>query len=214
MALSSRIVGAMGKWPGSREPNKTAFGIFKHTKLPLFEYTGAEKSGAMAKGFADAMSFFQAGPGIQTSLLIDNYDWSTCKKMVDIGGSHGVVTAEVTKKFPDIECVVQDLPRFTAAVTERRDRATFQENDFFTKQPVEGADVYLFRMIFHNWSDKDCVQILQSLIPALEKGSKVLINDHVVSPPGVLPPYEDRAICAFDLVMKQLFNAKERSIDG
>lgn len=51
-------------------------------------------------------------------------------------------------------------------------------HDFFTPQPV-AADAYFFRMIFHDWSNKNCVRILRALVPVLRKGAKVLINDTV-----------------------------------
>jgi len=67
-------------------------------------------------------------------------------------------------------------------------------------------------MIFHNWGDKCCIQILRNLIPALKKGAKIVISDHVVPKPGELSLYKDRSVRAFDLVMKECFNAKERNI--
>ena len=67
-------------------------------------------------------------------------------------------------------------------------------------------------MILHNWSDKYCVKILRNLIPALKQGAKVVINDHVIPAPGVLSLYKERPVRGFDLVMKQMFNTKERNM--
>lgn len=108
--------------------------------------------------------------------------------------------------------VVRDLPEVIEAAPEPPSpRLTFLAHDFFfTPQPVHGADVYLFRMIFHNLGDKYCIAVLRSLIPALKKGARVVINDHVVPEPGVLSAYKERSVRAFDLVMKGCFNAKER----
>jgi hypothetical protein len=68
-------------------------------------------------------------------------------------------------------------------------------------------------MIFHDWGDKCCIDILKNLIPALKPGARVLINDHVTPEPGVLGPYKDRSVRAFDLVMKACFNANRRDIN-
>lgn len=40
-----------------------------------------------------------------------------------------------------------------------------------------------------------------------------MINDHVVSEPGILSLYQERGVRAFDLVMNECFNAKEREFD-
>ena len=52
-------------------------------------------------------------------------------------------------------------------------------SDFFTLQPIQ-ADVYYFRSIFHNWSDKYCIQILQNLVPALKLGAKIVIHEYML----------------------------------
>ncbi|KAL5115576.1 hypothetical protein ACEQ8H_006552 [Pleosporales sp. CAS-2024a] len=210
---SSFIVSAMEKYPGSEEPGQSAYSLSRKTHLSFFEHLGTDATGARPKRFADAMSFFQAGPAMQTSLIVDNYDWKSNKTSVDVGGSHGAIMIELAKQNPEIKCIVQDLPEVIAGAPKGIERVEFQPYNFFTEQPVKNADVYLFRMIFHNWGDKYCVQILRNLIPALKKGSKVVINDHVVPPGGILSPYKDRTVRAFDLVMKACFNAKERSVE-
>jgi predicted O-methyltransferase YrrM len=209
----SFIVPAMEKFPGSEEPGQSAYSLSRKTDLSFFEDLGTDATGAKAKRFADAMSFFQAGPAMQTSLIVDNYDWKSYKTIVDVGGSHGAVMIELAKQNPEMKCVVQDLPEVISGAPKDIERVDFQPYNFFTEQPVKNADVYFFRMIFHNWGDKYCIQILKNLIPALKKGSRVVINDNVVPPGGVLSPYKDRTICAFDLVMKGCFNAKERSAE-
>lgn len=204
---------AMAHHPGSQEPQESAYSLSRKTKLSFFEDLGTDQTGAKAKRFADAMSFFQASPAMHTALLVDNYDWKAHRMVVDVGGSHGAVMLEVAKRHPDVTCVVQDLPEVIAGARQGIERVEFQAYDFFTEQPVKNADVYLFRMIFHNWGDKYCVKILRNLVPALKKGARVVINDHVVPPGGVLSPYKDRTVRAYDLVMKACFNAKERTVE-
>ena len=67
---------------------------------------------------------------------------------------------------------------------ELRSRVSFMPYDFFTPQPVRDADVYLFRWIFHSWSDEYGVRILRSQIPALKKGARILINEWCLPEPG------------------------------
>ena len=56
------------------------------------------------------------------------------------------------------------------------------EHDFFEEQPVKGADVYLLRWVLHDWSDSYAVRILRALIPALNKGARVILNETVLPP--------------------------------
>ena len=66
--------------------------------------------------------------------------------------------------------------------------------DFFTEQPVKDADVYLFRWIFHNWSDGYCINILRNLIPALKNGAMVVINDHCLPEPGTMGQWQEEKL--------------------
>ena len=92
----------MTKWPGSEEPNETAFNLAHHTELSFFLEISNIPNGA--KRFADAMSFFQAGAGMQTALIVDNYNWSDYASgtIVNVGGSHGAVAIELGKRFPSV----------------------------------------------------------------------------------------------------------------
>ncbi|APA07270.1 hypothetical protein sscle_02g020400 [Sclerotinia sclerotiorum 1980 UF-70] len=87
----------------------------------------------------------------------------------------------------------------------------FMEHDFFKPQPVKCADVYLLRLILHNWSNNDCLQILRNLVPALKHGSKVLVNEIV------MPDWREiecRKSELMDIFMLMLFNSQERDLKG
>lgn len=95
-----------------------------------------------------------------------------------------------------MEFVVQDLqsvvgPAKSAIPTDLASRVQFMAHDFLTEQPVQGADVYFFRWILHNWSDKYSIKILQNLIPALKKGAMIVINDNVLPEPGVMSNWQE-----------------------
>ena len=67
-------------------------------------------------------------------------------------------------------------------------------HDFFTIQPVKDADVYLFRWIFHNWSDGYCIKILRNLVPALKNGAMIVINDNVLPEPGTMGLWQEERL--------------------
>jgi hypothetical protein len=79
--------------------------------------------------------------------------------------------------------------------------------DFFTSVP-EG-DLYLLKFILHDWSDRDCVQILRQCRRALRPGGRVAVIEFLV---GDLADPGMRATLT-DLAMHLLFTARERSLD-
>lgn len=145
------------------------------------------------------MTLFQHSPGTEPSYLVDNYDWTGVSKVVDVGGSHGIVMLELASKMPNIQCIVQDhaevVRKGRAQVSQEfLERVTFMEHDFFTEQPVKDADVYYLRWILHNWSDKYCIDILRNLIPALKKGARIVVSEFCMPAPGVLSPVQEKPL--------------------
>jgi hypothetical protein len=73
-----------------------------------------------------------------------------------------------------------------------RERISFQTHNFFEEQPVKGADVYLLRLVLHDWSDKYSIMILKALIPALKPGPKIVTTDRVIPGCGEAPYLVER----------------------
>lgn len=82
----------------------------------------------------------------------------------------------------------------------------------FTPQPVEGADIYFLRNVFHNWSDGHCVRILKALVPALKPGSRVLVCEHIIPERGSAPAVDINEFRRLDMLMWSLFNSREREV--
>jgi hypothetical protein len=205
--------------PAAAEVTQTGFARANNTtdSEPLFVTLG--KSPVRAKRFGGSMASLTGGEGYEVSYLLDNYPWDRVDEqagtVVDIGGSHGFVCIDLAKRHSSTKFVVQDLPKTvaTAPVLEGdlKERITFQAHDFHTEQPVRGADVYLYRWIFHNYSDKYAENMLQQLIPALKKGARVVINDHCLPEPNTESVWDERIIRSMDLIMLTLLNAQERT---
>lgn len=96
---------------------------------------------------------------------------------------------------------------------ELRTRISFMVHDFFNANPEEAADVFLLRMICHDWPEQDCVRILQSVASRMSSSSKLIVNDIVLPPPGKVPSVEEKGIRGFDMHMMTMFNAAERSLE-
>jgi hypothetical protein len=54
--------------------------------------------------FKDGMSFLSTFPGLEPSYTVKAYDWASLGKatVVDVGGSHGLVSIALAKEFPDL----------------------------------------------------------------------------------------------------------------
>lgn len=216
---ASRVVDALDRYPEAADPTKTGFCVANDTvgKEPMFVTFG--KDPKRAKRMGGAMTSLTGGEGYEVRYLLDNYDWEAIDKvggtLVDLGGSHGFVCVDLAKRYKNMKFVVQDLPKTIASAPELegdlKDRIKYQAHDFHTPQPVKGADVYFFRWILHNQADKYALNMLRQLIPALKKGSRVVINDHCLRGPGEENPWDEKIMRTMDLVMLTLLNAQERS---
>ncbi|KAF2846613.1 S-adenosyl-L-methionine-dependent methyltransferase [Plenodomus tracheiphilus IPT5] len=212
----SRAVDATEKWPGSEEPNESGYSLAHGTNENPFDVI--KKDPKRQEQFVQAMSFSHMHPSYDVRYLVDHYDFSAIGRgtIVDIGGSQGQVSVAIAERFPDITCIVQDLPETIAGLDvpdALNQRVLGMPHDFLTLQPVRGADIYLLRWILHDWSDKYCITILQNLIPALKKGAKIVVNDICIPDPGQVSIRAERYLRIMDISMKAFNNARERDAE-
>lgn len=134
---------AMERWPNSGENNETVSSkslTLVHASTYLSEHQGFTLAHNSIKGmyatFADnpdrgeRFGRFATGFGLETEELLENYPWAEKATMVDVGGSHGGVSIRIAEKFPNMTCVVQDLPDTAAEGSSRlpadlKDRVSF-----------------------------------------------------------------------------------------
>lgn len=131
-----------------------------------------------------------------TSHIFNNYDWKSLGpvKMVDVGGGAGHHSIELARRFPNLSVIVQDMDKMFEGVKipeELEGRFKFMAYDLFAPQTIQ-ADVYFFRWIFHNWSDKYSVLIIKALIPALKPGAKIILNESCMPEPGEIAHWREK----------------------
>ncbi|KAK8021231.1 O-methyltransferase- family 2 [Apiospora arundinis] len=213
------VVGAMKRWPGSQEPNETGVNIAYNEDLPFYDFVQLDKERAMR--YSRAIESHGSSEGTEISHgVVDGYPWGNLGEatVVDMGGNMGYVSLAIAEAFPKLKFVVQDLKgmRSSEALTSvprsLRDRVELTIHDFFDVQPVV-AEAYFFRHVFHSFTDKYSVKILQSLVPALRKGAKIIINDGMIPEPGTLPYVNERGIRTLDVIMLTVTNSRERELD-
>lgn len=179
---------ALQQFAGSEEPNETAYNIANSTDLAIYDFLAEHPE--RNRRFGAAMQFFSGDDSSYFHHLLGSFPWKSglCDRddflVVDVGGGIGSVSIKLAGTTNNMRFIVQDKEEVVeegrALLPEAlQDRISFAVHDFFTPMTVV-ADVYFFRWIFHNWSDKYCVQILQNLVPALKNGARILIYEHIM----------------------------------
>ena len=146
--------------------------------------------------FGIAMQYYTKGTAQDLRHVLAGFDWKSVDKpdsvLVDVGGGHGAVSQYLSQHTDELSFVVQDQEDTvrtaeTLLPAELQGRVQFEAHDFF--QPQErAADVFFMRWILHNWSDKYAVLILKGLVPAMKKGSRVILFEYLIKsePPSSL----------------------------
>lgn len=142
--------------------------------------------------------------------VVDHLDVSAYRRIVDVGGSQGVVLARLLEANPSAEGVLFDLPEVLegarAAIEARglADRVELRSGDFFEEVPA-GGDLYVLKHILHDWDDEHAANILRSCHRASRPGSTVVLVERLLGPESSPVDY------VADLLMLVMFGGKERS---
>ena len=106
--------------------------------------------------------------------------------MVDIGGGHGAVLADVLRACAKTRGVLFDRPEVVAEAAPLLERAgvaarcEIAGGDFFTAVPA-GADAYILRLVLHNWSDSQAVHVLRNCRAAIRESGRLLVIERAVA---------------------------------
>jgi SAM-dependent methyltransferase len=160
--------------------------FFKTYDAPFFQYMTEHPE--RHKIYDAAMEGFAVA---ETESMVDAYDFSAFKTVIDVGGGNGLVLASILRRYEELEGILFDLP----AVADRT-RAIFSGmeldgryqvvgGDFFSSVPA-GADAYVLRHIIHDWDDDDAVKILRNCREAMNPGGRILVVE-IPIPPGNEP---------------------------
>jgi predicted O-methyltransferase YrrM len=159
---------------------KTAFGHVHGAEF--FDYLGTHSEPAAA--FHQAMTSNTARSG---ATITRAYDFSGIRRIVDVGGGHGLFLATILQAYPAMRGVLFDRPEVVqgaAAALEMTgvaDRCEIAGGDFFAAVPPDG-DAYLLRQIIHDWDDAQATTILENCRHAMRESGKVLVVERALAP--------------------------------
>src|SRR3954462_5612263 len=146
----------------------------------LFEYLDEHPDEAEIFNKAMTVNTIRSIPSI-----LDAYDFSDIKTLVDVGGGAGMLLAKILKAYPRMNGILFELQSVaeTAGATFLKegvsDRINIAAGDFF-KQSPPAADAYILKFIIHDWDDEAATIILKNIASAMDKKSKLLILESVM----------------------------------
>lgn len=199
-----KFVESVRRFPGSGEPGHSALMLAEREAKRiskdedkvdaeiadptkgLFDFI-ADDPARLAR-FRNTMGMATRAPGYAVTYFLDNVPWadaSECpRRIVDVGGAGGDLSKQVLRRFAGVASAASvDLPEVTATAETPADlegRLRFLPYNFLAETMPYEADAYVFRHIFHDWSDQYAVKIFRNLVPALKPGTRVWINEVVL----------------------------------
>lgn len=182
---------------------------FEHAHgIPVWEYyqQNPEEGVNLAKAM-DGMS------GAVLKAIIDAYDFTPYKTLLDIGGGNGALMYAILEATPQSKGIIFDQPYIAdltgqAIPEDMVQRCTTAAGNFFEKVP-EGADLYMTKWVIHDWNDEESIQILKNVHDAMPIGGKLLIIDSVIPDDSQNKPHAGKLL---DINIMAMTTGKERTL--
>jgi hypothetical protein len=159
--------------------------------------------------FASAMT---ATTRATEQAVLTDYDFGDFDTAVDVGGSHASLVGGLLQKHQQARGIVFDLPETVAAGKAMWAGAPFASRleavggDFF--QSVPSGDLYLLKLILHDWDDAQAIAILKSIRKAALPDARVAIIETILPADG--SPHMGWGL---DIVMMVTTGGRERTAD-
>ncbi|KAF9877263.1 hypothetical protein CkaCkLH20_05529 [Colletotrichum karsti] len=181
----------------SYAPRDSAFAKSIGKGMGQFEYLNAHPE------WRDCFNFWLASLGEYLHGLTDvrGYPWELTLQdgavVVDVGGGLGSSIQDLRTNFPDRKNdfvgIVQDQPGMIEHATAHWQKmdpealatgaVKLTTHDFFTENPVKGADVYWFRSVIVDWQNDDLTTMFTHIKNAMAPGkSRLLIGEYMIHP--------------------------------
>lgn len=169
-----------------------------------------EKNPEEGRSFARGMSNLSAVVAADVARV---YDPGDVKRVIDVGGSEGMLLRGLLQRAPHARGVIVDRQdvidgaRATIAASDFRDRIDLVAGDFFHEVPG-GGDLYLLKSILHDWPDDKCEEIVRVVHRAAPAGSRLLVVETIL-PDGPQPS----PVTFMDMNMLVMLGGRERTND-
>lgn len=168
-------------WGGLLHSVKTGKSAFEERfGMNLFEYY--QQNPTAAEIFEQSMN---NSSELEVAAMIEAYDFSGFKTLVDVGGGYGKMIGMLLQRYPHSHGILFDEPYVidsclpTLKEHKIAERCEVVSGSFFESVPP-GGDAYLLKYIIHNWDDEQAISILKNCRQAMPDCGKILIMEQVI----------------------------------
>ena len=138
--------------------------------------------------FNAAMTSFSSAT---SKAVVDSYDFSAFKRIVDVGGGHGFFLKAALAEAPNARGILFDLPGVTEGLRSDSlgDRIETAGGDFFEEVPPDG-DCYTMKHILHDWGDDQCRTLLGNIVGVMDPAGTIVVVETVM--PETMEPHPSK----------------------
>jgi hypothetical protein len=145
----------------------------------------------------------------EAEAVLEAYDFSRFGCVVDVGGGQGLLLKTILLACPATRGILFDQPQVTASadqtLAELAERCQIVAGSFFDAVP-ENGDVYLMKVILHDWADARSTEILRTCRRVMSPRATLIVIERVVGLPNEMPESKFS-----DLNMMVQYGAMERT---
>jgi hypothetical protein len=124
--------------------------------------------------------FMTTQSNLHSDALVDAYNFSGVRTIVDVGGGHGATLGAILRLYPTMKGILFDLPEVVATwrpdAPDLASRCEVIGGDMLRSVPA-GGDVYMIKRVIMDRHDKDAQTILRNCLSELGEGGKILVVD-------------------------------------
>lgn len=120
-------------------------------------------------------------------ILAETLDLTGRRQLFDAGGGPGTYSCFLAKKYPQLRCIVFDLPPTVLIADEviasfgLQDRVTTRAGDYFQDDFGRGNDVVLFSAIVHAMPPRRSKLLMRKAYDSLVKGGLVVVHENLIA---------------------------------
>lgn len=138
----------------------------------------------MVKMFTSAMHSMTKPAALSAAKL---GDFSSVKRLLDIGGGSGAMSTAIAQHHPDIHCTIMELPAVAPQTQEYiaqaglEERVNVMHGDFFKDSFPTDYDAFLFSHILEDWKEEKVFNLLKRSFEALPSGGRIYIHEPILA---------------------------------
>ena len=123
-----------------------------------------------------------------TTAILDCYDFSQLRTLVDVGGGEGITLAAILKAYPTTQGILFDLPKVVRTAISLdlvglAERCKLVGGDMQQSAPC-GGDLYLIKWMLMDRSDEEAINVLRNCKEAMTDDAKILVVELVMPSDG------------------------------